>query len=120
MPAVRTALSILYAGERDAECARTKEGMREVRAMSAAEMEGFLGQCPSVKRAAAAQGISVGELARVYKAITLASYRVAEEESAKLRGGTASPLPPGALRDNVALLRQNEAELARLAKEAED
>jgi hypothetical protein len=41
---------------------------------------------------------------------------MATEESAKASGGTAAPLSPGALRDNVALLRQHEAELKRLSK----
>ena len=47
----------------------------------------------------------------------LAGYRMAEEESARVSGGTASRLPPGTLRDKVALLRQNEAELGRLTGE---
>jgi hypothetical protein len=40
-----------------------------------------------------------------------------EEKSAKATGGTAAPLPARVLRDNVALVRQNEAELERLTRD---
>ena len=116
MPTLRKALPALYAPEAKTTCARPDEEFREVRAMSVAQMQKRLEECPPVQRAAAAQDISLHELALVSKAIMLASYRMAQEESAKASGGTAAPLPPGALRDNVALLRQNEAELARLSE----
>jgi hypothetical protein len=119
MPTLRKALPVLYAPGAKTQCARPDEEFRDVRAMSLAEMEKRLEECPPVQRAAAAEGISFRELALVYKAIMLASYRMAEEEGAKARGGTAAPLPPGALRDNVALLRQNEAELGRLSGDSE-
>ena len=114
-PVLREALPVLYTPGARTECSGNEEKFRDVRAMSAAEMEKLLDQCGPVKRAAAAQGISMRELALVYKAMTMALFRIAEEEGAKVRGGTAAPLPPGALRDNVALVRQHEAELARLS-----
>ena len=40
-----------------------------------------------------------------------------EEESAKATGGTAAPLPAGVPRANVALVRQNEAEMERLTRD---
>jgi hypothetical protein len=119
MPMLRKALPVLYAPGAKAECAESEEEYRDVRAMSVAEMEKLLDECPPIRRAAAAQGISLRELALVYKALTLAGYRMASEESAKVSGGTAAPLPPGALRDNVALLRDNDAELARLSGDSQ-
>ena len=119
MPILRKALSVLNAPGADAECAKPEDGSGDMRSMSVAEMERRMAECPPVQRAAAAQGISLAELARAYKALTLAGYRMAEEESAKLSGGSAAPLPPGALRDNVALLRDNEAEIARLTNDSE-
>jgi hypothetical protein len=119
MPTLRKALPVLYAPGAKTQCARPDEEFRDVAAMSVAEMQKRLEECPPVQRAAAAQGVSLRELALVYKAIMLASYRMAEEEIAKASGGTAAPLPPGALRDNVALLRQNEAELGRLSGDSE-
>jgi len=87
--------------------------------MSITDMEKRLEACPVIRSGAAAQGISVRELALVSKAIVLASYRMAQEESAKAAGRTAPPLPPGALADNVAVMRRNEAELARLSEQSE-
>lgn len=115
MPVLRKALPALYAPGADAECAQKGEDYRDVRAMGVAEMEQHLNTCAPVKRAAAAQGIAIRELALVSKAIVQASYRMAEEESAKVSGGSAAPLPAGVLRDNVALLRQHESELSRLS-----
>jgi hypothetical protein len=115
MPVLRKALPVLYAPGAKTECTRSQEEFRDVRGMSAADMEKVLAQCEPIRTAAAAQEISIRELALVSKALTLTAHRMAEEESAKVSGGTAAPLPPGALRDNVALVRQNEAELGRLS-----
>jgi hypothetical protein len=114
MPVLRRALPVLYTPRAKTECAKSLEQFRDVRAMSVAEMEKLLSECPPIQKAAAAQGISSRELAQVSKALTSTAHRMAEEESAKASGGSAAPLPPGALRDNVALVRQNEAELGRL------
>ncbi len=85
--------------------------------MSVAQMEAELDGCAPVQRAAAAQGVTTRELAQVSKALLQVGHRMAEEESAKATGGTAAPLPSGALRENVATVRQNEAELGRLIKQ---
>ena len=117
MPVLRKALSALYAPGAQTECATSQAEFPDVRSMSVAEMEKLLQECRPIQDAAAAQSISIRELAQVYKALTLAGYRMADEESAKVSGGTAAPLPPGALRDNVALVLQNDAELGRLSGE---
>jgi hypothetical protein len=116
MPILRKALPVLSGAEADKGCRRPREEGRDVRTMSVAEMVTHLENCPVARTAAADQGLSLRDLALVAKSIMLASHRMATEESAKVSGGTAAPLPPGALRDNVALLRQNEAELERLSK----
>jgi hypothetical protein len=115
MPTLRKALPVLYTAEAEQECRRPGEQDRDVRAMSIAEMEQRLEGCPPIRRSAAARSISLRELALVFNAIMLTSYRLAQEEGAKAAGGAAPPLPPGAQRDNVALWRQNEAEIARLS-----
>jgi hypothetical protein len=119
MPTLRKALPVLYTAGAEEECRQPGEEDRDVRSMSLAQMEQRLAGCPPIQRGASAQGISLQELALVFKAIMLTSYRMAQEESAKATGGTAPPLPPGALRDNVALWRDNEPEIARLSGEAE-
>ena len=119
MPLLRKALPILHAPGAEKECHKPGEEYRDLLAMSLAQMEQRIADCPPIRKAAAAQKASLGELALTYKALLLASYRIAEEESAKARGGTAAPLPAGALRDNVALMRANDAELARLSKASE-
>lgn len=115
MATLGQALPVLYAAGAEQECRRPGEDDRDVRAMSLAEMEQRLEGCPPIRRSASAQGISLRELALVFKAIMLTSYRLAQEEGAKATGGAAPPLPPGALRENVALWRRNEAEIARLS-----
>jgi hypothetical protein len=119
MPTLRKALPVLYAPEAQGKCHRPGEEASEVAAMSLTEMEKRLEACPVIRSGAAAQSISIRELALVTKAMMLASYRWAQEESAEAAGRTAPPLPHGALADNVAVMRQNEAELARLSKESE-
>ena len=115
MPTLRKALPVLYVLEAEQECRRPGEEARDVMAMSITEMEQRLEGCPPLRRGAAAQGISLRELAQVFKAIMLISYRMAQEEGAKATGRTVPALPPGALHDNVALWRQNEAEIGRLS-----
>ena len=116
MPVLRKAIPALYAGGK-ARCTQRQRSPQEIAAMTVAQMEVELQGCAPVQRAAAAQGVTTRELAQVSKALLQAGHRMAEEESAKATGGTAAPLPSGALRDNVALVRQNEAELGRLIKE---
>jgi hypothetical protein len=119
MPLLRKALPILHARGAETECHKPGEEYRDLLAKSLAQVEQRIADCPPIRKAAAAQKASIRELALTYKALLIASYRVAEEESAKARGSTAAPLPAGAVRDNVSLMRANEAELARLSKASE-
>ena len=116
MPMLRKALPALYAAGKE-RCTERQRSPQEIAEMTVAQMEAELEGCAPVQRAAAAQGVSTRELAQVSKALLEAGHRMAEEESAKATGGTAAALPAGALRDNVGLVRQNEAELGRLIKE---
>ena len=115
MPVLRKALPALYAAGKE-RCTERRRTPQEIAAMTIGQMEAELQGCAPVQRAASAQGITTRELAQVSKALLQAGHRMAEEESAKATGGTAAPLPPGLLRDNVVLLRQNEAELGRIVK----
>lgn len=119
MPLLREALPILHARGAERECHKPGEEYRDLLSMPLAQVEQRMSECPPIRKAAAAQQASIRELALTYKALLLASYRIAEEESATMRGSSAAPLPPGALRDNVSLMRANEAELARLSKASE-
>ncbi len=116
MPVLRKALPALYAAGKE-RCTQRQRSQREIAEMTVSQMETELEGCAPVQRAAATHGVSTRELAQVSKALLQVGHRMAEEESAKATGGTAAPLPPGALRDNVTLVRQNEAELGRLIKE---
>jgi hypothetical protein len=116
MPMLRKVLPVLYAPRMDT-CPR--RAPREVAAMSVAEMQEQIEHCAPVQRAAAAHGVTTREVALVSKALMQVGIRMAEEESAKATGGTPAPLPPGVLRDNVALVRQNEAELGRLTRRSD-
>lgn len=119
MPLLRKALPILHAPGAEKECDKPGEEYRDLLAMSLAQMERRIADCPPIRKAAAAQKASLRELALTYKALLIASYRIAEEESAKARRSSAAPLPAGAVRENVALMRANDAELARLSKASE-
>ena len=115
MPVLRKVLPVLNATGVKTECPRNGGLFRDVDAMRIAEMEAVLDRCVPVRRAAVAQGVSTREAALVAKALIRAGRRITEEESAKATGGTPAPLPAGVLSDNVALVRQNEAEIARLS-----
>ena len=116
MLVLRKAIPVLYAAGKES-CTRRRRDQRELAEMTVAQMESELEGCAPVQRAAAAHGISTRELAQVSKALMQVGHRMAEEESAKVTGGTAAALPSGVLRDNVTLVRQHEAELGRLAGE---
>ena len=113
MPVLRKAIPALYAAGKES-CTRRHRDQRELAEMTVAQMASELDGCAPVQRAAAAQGISTLELAQVSKALMQVGHRISEEESAKVTGGTPPALPSGVLRDNVSLVRQNEAELGRL------
>lgn len=116
MPMLRKALPLLSAAGKE-RCTGRQRTPQEIAEMTIARMEAEIEGCAPVKRAVAARGVTPRELAQVSKALLQVGHRMAEEESAKATGGAAAPLPPGALADDVALVRQNEAELGRLIEE---
>jgi hypothetical protein len=89
---------------------------RDPFAMTLAEMTATLDRCAPVRAELAKAGVSSKEAASVLGAFLYAGRRITEEESAIALGQSAAPLPPGALKDNVALLRQHDAELRRLTR----
>jgi hypothetical protein len=107
MPALR--------GQSQAAC-RQGEAKRDPFAMTLAEMAAALKRCEPVRAALAKTGASTSEAATVFGAVLYAGRRITQEESAKAAGSQAPPLPAGPLKDNVVLLRENEAELRRLTQ----
>ena len=89
---------------------------RDTFAMTLSEMTATLEGCAPIRAELAKAGVSSKEAASVLGAFMYAGRRITEEESAIAMGQTAAPLPPGPLKENVALLRQNEAELRRLTR----
>jgi hypothetical protein len=119
MPVLRRVLPVLHAPGVTTECPRQGGAFRDVDAMPVTEMQAVLDRCAPVRRAAAAHGVSTREVALAAKALMRAGRRITEEESAKVSGGTPAPLSAGALRDNVLLVRQNEAEIGRLSRQSQ-
>jgi hypothetical protein len=93
-----------------------RENKRDLFALTLAEMTATLQRCEPILAALARNGASAKEAASVLGAFMYASRRITEEESAIAMGKQAPPLPPGPLKDNVALIRQNEPELRRLTQ----
>ena len=86
-------------------------------AMSIEDVMAVFDRYPSAKRAVASSGLSSREFATAYLAFYYTSRYLAEEQMRRGMGQTP-PGPPAHVRpDNVALLRQNEAELRRLSGE---
>lgn len=107
MPALR--------GENQAACREAAE-KRDPFAMTLAQMAAALDRCEPVRTALVEAGASTSEAATVFGAVLYAGRRITEEESAKAVGNQAPRLPAGALKDNVALLREHQAELRRLTQ----
>ena len=93
-----------------------REEKRDPFAMTLTEMTAALERCEPIRAAVAKTGASTKEAATVLGAFMYASRRITEEESALAMGNEAPSLPAGPLKDNVALIRQNEAELRRLTR----
>ena len=102
-------------GPAQSRCEKPEE-RRDPFAMTLAEMTATLDRCAAVTAELEKAGVSTREAASVLGAFLYAGRRITEEESALALGQSAPPLPPGPLRDNVALLRQHEAELRRLTR----
>ena len=97
------------------ECEK-REAKRDPFTMTLAEMTATLERCAPLRADLAKAGVSSRDAASVLGAFMYAARRITMEESAIAQGNTAAPLPAGPLKDNVALLRQHEAELRRLTR----
>ena len=115
MPVLRKVLPALYHPDAGA-CEKGKNENRDPSRMPLAEMTARLEECAPVRNAVRRSGLSTREAALTLAALVRASKRSAEEESAKAAGGQAPATGPGPLKDNVRLIRDNEAELGRLAR----
>ncbi len=114
LPALRKVMPILQA-DRQGQCEKREERQNPF-GMTLAEMAALLERCEPIRGALAKAGVSSEEAASVLGAFMYAGRRLTEEESALAMGNSAAPLPAGPLKDNVALLRENEAELRRLTQ----
>ena len=97
------------------ECEKREE-KRDPFAMTLAEMTATLERCGPLRADLAKAGVSSRDAASVLGAFMYAARQITMEESAIAQGRAAAPLPAGPLKDNVALLRQNEAELRRMSQ----
>lgn len=78
--------------------------------LSLAEMTRKLDTCSPVVKSLREAGVQPREAAIVYAALLNVSREVA------LRGGNASTLPPGVVRDNALLLEQHDPEIRKLTR----
>jgi hypothetical protein len=107
MPVLRKVLPALYAPGAQS-CARAKD--TDPNTLSIAEMTGSLERCAPVMQSLKRAGVPARDAAIAFASLLRTGQQVA------MRGGNASALPPGVLRDNVLLLEQNDPELRRLTK----
>ena len=107
MPMLRKVLPAMYApGAQRCEQAPHRDPM----SLSLAEMTRTLEACSPVVRSLREAGVQPRHAAILYAALLNVSRQVA------LRGGRASALPPGVVRDNALLLEQNDFEVRKLTK----
>ena len=107
MPMLRRVLPTMYApGARHCE----QRPHRDPMTLSLTEMTRTLEACSPVAKSLREAGVPPRDAAILYAALLNVSRQVA------LRGGTASTLPPGAVRDNALLLEQNDAEIRKLTE----
>ncbi|MEP6689440.1 MAG: hypothetical protein ABJC36_13910 [Gemmatimonadales bacterium] len=114
MPTLRQVLPALFNPETQKACTARSGEPRNPQAMTLAQLTAKIERCAPMRSALARSGASTREAALTLAAMVRAGRRMTEEESAKVSGGTVAPLPDGALKDNVALLRRHEAELKQL------
>lgn len=100
-------------------CEKGKNETLDPATMPLADITARLERCAPMRDAIAKSGVSTREAALTLAALARASKRFTEEESAKAVGGQAPPLPPGVLKDNLTLIRENETELGRLTRPGE-
>jgi hypothetical protein len=97
------------------QCEKPEE-KRDPYTMTLGEMTATLDRCPPIRAELAKAGVSSKDAASVLGAFMYAGRRITQEESAIAMGQQAPPLPAGPLKDNVTLIRQNEAELRRISQ----
>ncbi|HYC33429.1 MAG TPA: hypothetical protein VEB59_14170 [Gemmatimonadales bacterium] len=114
LAALRRVLPVLRSPGQE-QCEKREE-KRDPFAMTLAEMTATIERCGPIQGPMAKAGVSSREAATVLFGFMYAARRITLEESALAMGNSAPPLPAGPLKDNVALLRENEAELRRLAQ----
>jgi hypothetical protein len=83
-------------------------------AMSIEDLIGVIDRYPALKQAVSASGLSAREFATSYLAYMYTARYLADAEMRKAQGQTISP-PAHVRPDNVQLVRDNQAELARLS-----
>ena len=105
MPMLRKVLPAMYAeGARSCETSRRGDPASQ----SLAQMTRTLESCSPMAKSLKQAGVQPGEAAVIYAALLNVSQQVAR------RGGKASALPPGVVRDNALLLEQNDSEIRKL------
>jgi hypothetical protein len=107
MPMLRKVLPAMVAVGAE-RCQKRRPGNPD--SLGLAELTRRLEACSPVVRSLQQAGVKTGDAALLFAALLHAGH-----ESAR-RGGRASSLPPGAVRDNALLLEQNDAEIRRLTK----
>jgi hypothetical protein len=107
MPMLRKVLPTMYApGARSCK----QQPQRDPMTLSLAEMTRTLEACSPVAKSLREAGVQPRDAAILYAALLNVSRQVA------LRGGNASALPPGVVRDNALLLEQNDPEIRKLTE----
>lgn len=107
MPILRKVLPALYApGAQRCE----QRPRRDPMSLSLAEMTRTLEACAPVLSSLREAAVLPRDAAILYAALLHVSRQVA------LRGGQATALPPGVMRDNALLLEQNDSEIRKLTK----
>jgi hypothetical protein len=105
MPMLRKVLPAMSAFD-TVRCERPRHN--EVSSLSLPEMTRKLEACAPVVQSLRKAGVTPRDAALLFAALLNVSRQVA------LRGGKASALPPGVMRDNALLLEQNDPEIRNL------
>ena len=107
MPMLRKVLPALYAPGAE-RCPQNRT--LDPHTTSIADIQRMLERCPPMAEALRKGGVPVRDGAIVFASLLLTT------KEAALKGGKASDIAPGVLRDNALLLERNDPELRRLMK----
>jgi hypothetical protein len=107
MPILRKVLPAMHAPGAQS-CDKPRD--RDPSSLSLAQLAATLERCAPVTRSLWQAGVQPRDAAIVYAALLHVSRQVA------LRGGKATALPPGVVRDNALLLEENDSEIRKLTK----